>query len=318
MKRISFLISVLVSIGFSSCSNSDESTTIADDYKMLSVTSSGKIFEIGNNTGTTVNIGQITNQSNLIQLASICNVGSKIFCLEASYVPAPNILLIYNKVTNTTSTHQLILPPSITSTMSDPFITNLEYNGSELIAVVSENLPSYTHPNKIISINPLNYQTNDLNIDFFQRTLTSTELINDKLYISTLSEGLLEVDLIQKTVTELQANGASINATRLVKNGTTKLGLMKLGVPQVINGVQPYEYDLSNNSLSDKSEGTIFAIGNITGGTVFKNGEYVNIVFNLNGGFGILKVNHVTNQRKFITLDYNVVGSNCIIIDTLE
>ncbi|WP_298393560.1 hypothetical protein [Flavobacterium sp.] len=317
MKKWSFLILILAATGFSSCGDSDQPTPVVDDYKLLSVTTSGKILEIGNNTGATVNIGQITNQSNLIQLATICNVGSKIYCLEASYVPSPNILTVYDKATKTTTTQQLILPPSIAATMTDPFITNLEYNGSEFIAVVSENMPNNMRPNKIISINPVNYQTTDLNIDFFQRTLTSTELINDKLYIATRTEGLLKIDLTQKTVTELQANGARINATRLAKNGTTKLSLMKLGVPQVINGVQPYEYDLSNNTLTDKSQGAIFAVGNITGGTLVKNGEYINYVFNATNGFGILKVNTVTNEQKFVALDQNAVGSNCIIIDTL-
>lgn len=317
MKKWSFLLLLLAAIGFSSCGDSDEPTPVVDDYKLLSVTTSGKIFEIGNNTAATVNIGQITNQSNLIQLATICNVGSKIYCLEASYVPSPNILTVYDKTTKTTSTVQLILPPSIATAMTDPFITNLEYNGSEFIAVVSENMPNNTRPNKIISINPVNYQTTDLNIDFYQRTLTSTELINDQLYIATRTEGLLKIDLTLKTVTELQANGARINATRLAKNGTTKLSLMKLGVPQVINGVQPYEYDLSNNTLTDKSQGAIFAVGNITGGTLVKNGEYVNYVFNLTGSYGILKVNTVSNDQKFVALDQNAVGSNCIIIDTL-
>jgi hypothetical protein len=318
MRKLHLLLLAIVALSTYSCSNSNEATTIVDDYKLLTVTSEGKIFEIGNNTGNTIKIGQITNQSNLIQLSTLCNVGSKIYGIESSYVPSPNILLIYNKSTNTTITQQLILPASITSTMSDPFITNLEYNGSELIAVVSENMPDYNHPNKIISINPLNYQTTDLNIDFFQRSLTSTELINDSLYISTRIEGLIKIDLTQKTVTELQANGVSINATRLVKIGTTKLGIMKLGVPYLSNGVQPFEYDLTSATLLDRSSGNNFALGNITGGTIYKNNEYVNLVFNTLSKYGILKINYQNNDIKFIPLDLNVLGANALIIDTLQ
>lgn len=325
MRKLSILLLTFVSLFTLSCSDSDETPIvtpeipeISDDFKLLSVTSEGKIFEIGNNSGETTNVGHITNQSNLLMLSTICQVGTKIYVLEASYSPAPNILTIYDKLSRTTTTQQLILPTSVSSTMTDPFITNIEYNGSELIAIVSENMPSNTRPNKIISINLQNYQTTDLNINFFQRTLTSTELIGNKLYISTHSEGLLEVDLTLKTVTELQANGTQINATRLVKISNTKLGLMRLNVPQVVNGLKPFEFDLANNTLSDKSAGNYFAVGNITGGTVFHNEKYLNIVYNENNKFGILKINYTNYEREFVELDQNIIGSNAIIVDIVQ
>jgi len=68
MKKLSLLLLVFVALFTLSCSNSNETTTIVDDYKLLSVTSEGKIFEIGNNTGNTINIGQITNQSKFIKI----------------------------------------------------------------------------------------------------------------------------------------------------------------------------------------------------------------------------------------------------------
>lgn len=326
MKKLPILLLTFVSLFSFSCSDSEENPVITpevpeeivDDFKLLSVTSEGKIFEIGNNSGETTTVGQITNVANLIQLSTICQVGSKIYALESSYVPAPNILIVYDKLTGATTTQQLVLPLSVSSTMMDPFITNLEYNGSEIIAVVSENMPNDSHPNKIISINLQNYETTDLNINFFQRTLRSTELIGNKLYISTHSEGLLEVDLTLKTVTELQANGTHVNATRLVKLSNTKLGLMKFGVPQVVNGVKPFEFDLANNTLSDKSAGNYFAVGNVTGGTVFHEEEYLNIVFNENSEFGILKINYANNEREFVPLDPNVLGGNAIILGVNE
>lgn len=325
MRNLSILLLTFVALFTFSCSDSDETPIvtpeipeIADDFKLLSVTSEGKIFEIGNNSGETTNVGHISNQSNLLMLPTICQVGTKIYVLEASYSPAPNILTIYDKLSKTTTTQQLTLPISVSSTMMDPFITNMEYNGSELIAIVSENMPSNTRPNKIISINLQNYQTADLAINFFQRTLTSTELIGNKLYISTRSEGLLEVDLIAKTMTELQADSNQINATRLVKISNTKLGLMRLNVPQVFNGVKPFEFDLANNTLSDKSAGNYFAVGNITGGTVFYNEKYLNIVYNENNKFGILKINYTNNEREFVELDQNIIGSNAIIVDIVQ
>ncbi len=325
MRKLSILLLTFASLFTLSCSDSDETPIvtpeipeIADDFKLLSITSEGKIFEIGNNSGETTTIGQITSVANLIQLSTICQVGSKIYALESSYVPAPNILIVYDKLSGTTTTQQLVLPASVSSTMMDPFITNLEYNGSEIIAIVSENMPNDSRPNKIISINIQNYQTTDLNINFFQRTLRSTELIGNKLYISTHTEGLLKVDLTLKTVTELQANGIQINATRLVKLSDTKLGLMRFGVPQVVNGVKPFEFDLANNTLSDKSAGNYFAVGNITGGTVFHNEKYLNIVYNENNKFGILKINYTNNEREFVELDQNIIGSNAIIVDIVQ
>lgn len=314
MKKFPLLLLTLVSLLVMSCESEESTSAIVDDFKLLTVTSEGKIFKIGNNTGNTENIGQIANQSNLIMLSTICNVGSTIYALEASYVPAPNRLIIYNKTNNTTTTQQIILPASLSSTMLDPFITNIEYNGTELIAIVSENMPDNSHPNKIITINLQNYQTTDLNIAFYQRSLASTELINDKLYVSTRTEGLLKIDLTLNTVTELQANATRINATRLVKVSNSKLGLMKFGYPEFVNGVKPFEFDLTNNSLIDKSQGAVFAVGNTSGGTVFYNDEYLNLVFNTNSSLGILKMNYNSNVTNFVPLNQSVLGSNTTII----
>lgn len=328
MKRLQILLLTIVSIFNFSCSNSDDSIAlipiepevpeIVDDYKLLSVNSEGKIFEIGNNTGEITNIGQIQTVANLIQLSTICKVGTKIYAIESSYVPAPNTLIIYDQLTGNTTTQHLILPLSISSTMMDPFITNLEYNGSELVAIVSENMPSDSHPNKMVSINLQNLQTTDLDINFFQSGLTSTELINNKLYVSTRMDGLLAIDLTAKTVTEIQANSSQINGTRLVNLGNSKLGFMKFGAYQVVNGVVPFEFNLNNNSLTDKSGGNIFAVGNITGGTIFHNEEYLNIVYNASGDFGLLKINYENNERNFIALENNALGGNTIIVSILE
>lgn len=321
MKKLPLLLLILVSLFSFSCENNDETPEVQkinDNYKLLSITSKGKIFEIGNNSGKTTVIGQIKNSSNLIMLSTICNIDSKIYAFESTYIPHPNILIIYDKLTGITTTKQIILPASLAETMSDPFITNLEYNGSELIAIVSENQPNKSQPNKIISINIQNYQTTDLGINFFQNTLTSTELINNKLYVSTRAHGLLEIDLTEKTVKELQASGTKIKATRLAKIDNTKLGIMNLEVPKVVNGVKPFEFNLSNNSFSDKSSENLFAVGNITGGTIFYNKEYLNLVFRTDFKFGILKINYENNSTKFVELDKNVLGQNAIIVDVIK
>ena len=325
MKKLSILLLTLVSLFTMSCSNSDEAPEqqpeipeeIVDDFKLLSVNSAGKIFEIGNNSGQITTVGQISTVANLLQLSTICQIDSKIYGLESSYAPAPNIMIVYDKITGTTTSHQLVLPPSVSTVMNDPFIKNLEFDGSQLIAIVSENMPSSNHPVRVISINPQNLQTTDLNISFFQRSLTSTELIGNKLYISTRTEGLLELDLVSKTITELQSGGNRINGTRLAKLSNTKLGLMRFNVPNVVNGIKPFEFDLSTNLLSDKSAGNFFALGNVTGGTIFYN-EYLNFVYDENADFGILKINYSNNEKEFIEISGNITGSSTLILDIIE
>lgn len=318
MKKLPLLLLIFVSLFSFSCESNDTKPEekINDDYKLLSVTSEGKIFEIGNNSGKTTNIGQIKNSANLIMLSTICNVGSKIYSFESTYVPHPNILIIYDKLTGTTTTKQIVFPASLN--MYDALISNLEYNGSELVAIVSENHASENLPNKIISINIENYQTTDLGISFTQSSLTSTELINNKLYVSTRVDGLLEIDLIEKTVKELQASGKTISATRLAKIDNTKLGLMQLGVPQLVNGVKPFEFNLSNNLLSDKYSENTYALGNTTGGTISYNNEYLNLVFGMDSKFGILKINYENNSIKFVELDKNTFGGNAILVDVIK
>lgn len=303
-----------------SCVGSDDApqpVTAVDTYKLLTINSEGNILLIGNNTGTLENLGQLPSQSNLLQLATMCHVGSKILTFEASYVPAPNSMRIYDLNLNSFGTFQIVLPASLTSTMNDPFITNMNYNGTELIAIVSDNQPNNTHPNKVISINPQTYQTTDLNIDFYQRTLMSTELINNKLYVGTSSDGLLVIDLTLKTVTEIQQGGTEFNSTKLAKTSNNKLAVMKFGTTPLVNDILPFELDLTSGTFTDKSSGSIFAAGNITGKTFFVNDEYLNFVYNTNSKFGLLKVNYTNNEQEFIEINSYLVGANATIVDII-
>lgn len=316
MKKLTLIFLALTSLFLNSCGGSDENSQNSPNLSesgLLTVNSEGDVFSLNSITGEKSDIGHITTQSNLIQLATLCTINSNIYAVEASYVPSPNILIVYDQITNATTTHQIILPSSVTSIMVDPFITNMEYNGSEFIAVVSENMPNNTRPNKIITINPVNFQTTDLEIDFFQRSLTSTELINDKLYISTRTEGLLEINLTQKTLTELFDNGAKINATRLAKDGNS-LALMRFGIYQGATGIKPFQYNLTDNVIYDISLGNNFNVGNPTGGTIYLGSEYFNLAFNANGEFGILKIDAFNGEVEFKALNQSNLSPNSIII----
>jgi hypothetical protein len=321
MKKLKPLFLSTFALLLFSCGGSDDTTEtvdVVDTYNLLTINSEGTIFLVGNNTGDLQTVGQMSSQSNLLQLATMCRVGSKILTIEASYVPAPNILRIYDLNSNATTTFQIVLPTSLTTTMNDPFITNMNYNGTELIAIVSDNQPNDTHPNKVISINPQTYQTTDLNIDFYQRTLTSTELINNKLYVGTNNDGLLVLDLALKTVTEIQQNGAKFNSTKLAKTTNNKLALMKFGTTSLINDVLPYEFDITAGTFTDKASGNIFAVGNITGKTFFVNNEFLNFVYTIDSKFGLLKVNYNTNEQEFIELNSNTISPNATIVDIIS
>lgn len=321
MKKASLLILTAISLLILSCESTNETINnpapVTDEYRLLTVTSEGGVFEIGNNTGTTTKVGQITNQANLIMLPSVCNTGTKIYALEATYVPNPNILIVYNKTTGTTNTVQLTLPSSITSSMTDPFVNTLEYNGTELIAVVNENMPNNTRPNKIISINLQTYEVTDLEISFFQRIITSTAFINNNLYLTT-SQGFLKINLIDKYVTEIMRNGQRFAGTRIANIDNSKIALMEFGIPVLSNGVKPFECNIDNNTFTDKSSGHNFGTGNINGDSVFYHGEFLNIVFREDSSFGLLKLNYQNSAINFVPLSYNQLGGNTVIADIID
>lgn len=315
MKKLTFLLAAVTAWLVVCCGDPDSPLeTVTDDYKILALNAQGNIYEIGNNTGDTENVGHIAEQDNLLIMSTVCKLGTTIYAFESTYVPAPNIMLIYNQTTGVTTTHQMVLPASLTATMNDPFITHMDYDGTKFIAIVSENQPNATHPSKIISINPQTFQATDLNINLFQQTFKSTEVMNNKLYFITSSEGFHAVDLASGSTTELLSNGNRINGTRLVQTGASTLGLLKL-IPGPLNA-QLSEYNLAGNTLTDKSAGNTFGIvgGGAMSKAVFHDGHYLNILFNGVVSIGLVKTDYFTNQTSFVPLDHDTITSSSTII----
>lgn len=312
MKKIGFLLILFFAI--LSCSSESEMTsttpeTTTDEYKLLTINTSGELYEIGNNTGTTIKIGQIPTYSNLLMLQSVCNLNSKILAIEAIAF-SPNIIYVYDKNSGSTNSVTINLPASVTTNMNEPFLSAMTYDGSRILAVVGENMPNSTHPSKIVSINPDTYQVTDLEIAFYQQSVLSMLYTNNKLYMGTRNHGFLEVDVLEKTVT-VKAN---IAITRLTKQNETNIACMQLIPGGVINGVKPITFDLQNDVYAEKSTDTVIGLGNVTGNTIFHNNEYLTILFKPNGVFGLQKMNYTTNVTNFIPLNYNVLGANATII----
>lgn len=346
MKKTSILILTLLSLFMLSSCESDDGTTntnteipeeeeptteepeeeITDDYYLLAVTSEGEVYKIGNNTGEVNQTGQIPTSNNLIMLSTICKVDSKIYAFEVVGYPLQNFL-IYDELTNSTTITQLTFPSSITSVMSGAVISNAKYNGSELIALVVEEYSN--NPAKVVSIDLQSYEVTDLGISFPQKDVVSMELINNDLFVVTAQNGFIKINLDNGSVTELQNNGNRINGTRITKISDSKIAIMSR-IPVIINGVKPFEYDLSTNTFSDKSLGNNYGLGNITGKSFFHNGEVLDFVFienneeepNEDGSIVyhpnyILKANFQTNEIKTVKV-LNEQRANIVIVGVLE
>lgn len=316
------LLSLLIL--FISCDSSDESPStnnntnnnnsnenITDDYKLVAVNSEGGIFEVLNNTGVISQIGQINVPNNLLILSSIVNLDTKILSIEAN-VSNPNVIFEYDKSNNTTTNINLNIPSSVTNSMNEPFLGPMTFDGNSILAVLNENLPNNTHPSKLISIDPQTYTVTDLDISFYQVGINSIIFTNNKLYMSTSNNGILEVDLDLKTVTAITTN---ISTTRLTKINNTTLAFNQLGGTNWINAMKPYEINLTSNIITDKSQNIFYSLGNTTGNGFYTNSEVLNIVFKQNNDYGLLKLNYTTNEIKFVPLDENIIGVNSIIIE---
>mgnify|MGYP007061002439 CR=1 FL=1 len=258
-------------------------------------------------------------------LSTICRVDSKIYAFEVIAYPLQTFL-IYDELTNSTTTAQLAFPNSITSVMNGPIISSLKYNGSELIALVIEEYSN--NQGRIVSIDLESYEVTDLGISFPQKDVVSIELIDNDLFLATLQNGLIKVDLSNGSITELTDDGNRIKGTRLTKISDSKLAVMNR-ISGFVNGIKPFEYDLTNNTFSDKSLGNNYAVGSITGKSFFYQGEVLDFVFvenneeepNEDGSIVeysnyILKDNYQTNEIK--TVKVSKKEANIVIVDIVE
>lgn len=262
------------------------------------------------------NIGQITKESNDTFLSTNTLVSSedKIFAIEYIYNSSPtNNLLIYDRQQETGQIVPLSLPSTING--DERGIVALAWDEGNLIGVLVENVLINNSTKHLININLQDNSITDLGITFNQDSITSMIKMESKVYISTWSEGFLEIDLTNNSVN----NFNSINGSRMAKVTDTELGIMQ-AVPGIINGAKPGVLDLTTQNISDNSNGQSYGLITVSGNTIYDSGIYLNLVSSnsLNLYLGILKSNFETNENSIVEINSMSVNRNLIILDKTE
>lgn len=294
--------------------NLDDLNDQVDDYKLLSVSDLGEVFEIGNITGDIESVGQISreNTNSILSTNNLIASADKIYAIEYVYNPSPtNNLLIFDRQNKTTEIIPLSLPPHIIG--DEKGIIALALDDENLIAILAENVLINNATKHIININLQDFSVNDLEINFNENALTSMKKINSKLYIATWVEGFLDIDLTTKSIERT----SSINGSRMAQISSSELALMqhKTGT---INGAQPGIVNLENKTIADHSNGAIYGLVSVFGNSIYKDQAYLNLIGSnsLNLYFGILKTNFETNENTIVEVNTTNVNRNMVILDT--
>jgi hypothetical protein len=317
MKNIKFFCILSLIFFTFSCGESDsgiETNNIPDDYNLLVASDLGEIFQIGNNSGNIKNVGQIMRESSnsLLSTSSLIASETKIYAIEYIYNPTPtNNLLIFDKQKGTTQIVPLTLPSNISG--DERGIFALAWNNDNLIGILAENVLGNKSTKHLVNINLQDNSITDLGIIFTEDKITSMKKINSKLYLSTWGEGFLIIDLNNNSVTKL----SNINGSRMALISNSELGIMQAD-PSIGNGAKPGLVNLTNLSISDNVKEEIYGLVTISGNSIYKNQEYLNLVTSsrLNLYLGILKTNFKTNENTIVKINSSNVNRNLIILDT--
>lgn len=284
---------------------------IVDEFKLLAVSNLGEVFEIGNNTGDIENTGQIVkeNSNSILSTVSLIASENKIYSIEYIYNPSPtNNLLIFDRKNGSTQRVPLSIPSTISG--DERGIIALDWDNNNLIGVLAENVLTNNSTKHIININLQNYLITDLGITFYEDKITSMKKINSKIYLSTFGEGFLEVDLDNNTVN----NWSSINGSRMAQINNSELAIMQF----VSNGTKPGILNLTNQTISDNSNGEAYGLPTVYGSSIYEDEVYFNLIssYDLNLYLGILKTNFQTNENLIVEINSTSVNRNLMILDT--
>ncbi|WP_418639032.1 hypothetical protein [Winogradskyella sp.] len=321
--KSTFLILFLLINALSCDSSSDEiNNSTTDDYNLLVVDDLGKVYEIGNNTGNIEQTGTINKQidGTFLGLGTITSTEDKIYAIEYFYDPGPvNNLLIFDKQTGTTEIIRLEIPENLIG--DENAIAGLTTYGSKLIAILTEDLYLNNNIKNIVSIDLETYQIEDLGITFYENGITSMEYTNDKVYISTINEGFLEINLNTSSVNNLQFSDTIINGGKLAVIDNNRIALMQFDHNNnITNDFKPVELDITNQTFTDKSNNNLFGYATPSGTSIYKNDEYINLFSSadLEIYYGILKCNFETNTIDMVTINSTTINRNMVIIGTVD
>lgn len=296
--------------------NLNDVNEVVDDYNLLAVSDLGEVFEIGNNTGNLESVGQINraNNSSILSTNNLIATEDKIYSIEYIYNPSPtNNLLVFDRQNSTSQIIPLILPSSING--DERGIIALAWDNNTMIGILAENVLITNSTKHIININLQDNSITDLGITFHEDLITSMKKMNSKLYILTWGEGFLEVDLTNNTVNNL----SSINGSRMAQINNSELAIMQT-VAGNINGGKPGIINLTNQTVSDISNGETYGLVTVFGNSIYENQVYLNLVSSndLNLYLGILKTDFETNENTIVEINSTNVNRNLIILDTVN
>tara|TARA_B100000787_G_C16135873_1_gene269610 strand:+ start:16 stop:981 length:966 start_codon:yes stop_codon:yes gene_type:complete len=317
--KLNYLLLILTFFALS-CGGSDNEiidepyNEINDDYKLLVASDLGEIFKIGNNTGDIESIGQIDKESSssILPSSTLISSENEIYSIEYIYNPSPtNNLLVYNKQNGTTQITPLNLPSNING--DEKGIIALTWDDNNLIGILAENVLIENSTKHIININLQDKSITDLGITFNKDRITSMKKNNSKLYLSTWGEGLIEVDLTNNLLKIL----SSINGSRMAQINNSELAIMQ-PVSGSSGGAKPSIINLTNQTITDNSNGETYGLSNVFGNSVFKDNIYINLVITNSLYLGILKSNYETNENTLIEINSTTVNRNLIIVNTIE
>ena len=316
------LLSVLTCDSSSDDSSDNPNNNVTDDYNLLVIDNLGKVYEIGNNTGDIEQTGLINKQidGTFISLSTITSFEEKIYAIEYFYNPGPtNNLLIFDKQSGTTEIVPLEIPNNLIGDENTIFaLTN---DGSNLIAVMSETAYQVNSTKHLVSIDLETYQIEELGITLNEDKITSIQNFNNRVYISTLTEGFLEINLNTNTVNTLQFSNTIINGGKLAVIDNDRIALIKFDHSNnITNDFKPIELDLINQTFTDKSNNNSYGFVNPSGTSIYKNDEYLNLFSSseFEVYYGILKSNFETDTIEMVTINSTDFNRNMIIIGTVD
>lgn len=298
---------------FFSCSNDSsnptDTETITDDFSYTTVNDNGEINAIGNNSGKITLSSKFNGlTATPINLNTICSNTNSIFLIE--HKPPLDKLYIFDKSSKTTTSKTLSYPDEITG--FEPLMFVLEWNESKsmLYGIIASNPYSETNNvNYFVTINPSTYEVQYSGISFLQKNIYSTFSNGSKLYCTSYTDNVFEINPDENTATAIPLNGTKIPLISTVMYSNSIAYGLKVNTSTFI--FNPVSINTATNTYLDLLLNENYKAVNYKGkGYIDKtNNQYINLV-SKNNQLGILKHNILSNTSEFIPATTNITNYN--------
>ena len=307
---------IITLVSFISCISCDSDSI--DDYSLLTIARNGSIYNLGNNSGNFTLIGQMELQNNSfsIELNSPTLIQNKIYAIEFidTSQDSRNNLLVYDLESNQSESVELIIPNSIPG--EERAIVSLIANGDNLIGILKESTFFSSLPKHLIKINLETFEVTEILTFELNESITSMLKIDSNIYITSWSEGSLQIDLNNNLVSEFKLNNNPVNGSRLSKINNTEFAFMEAN-PNGFSAT-PVLLNISNESMIYKSNNRYYELANLMGNSFVKNNLYFNLIIGDDLQHYILKSNYQTNENTIIKTNSIGIDPNMVILDIIE